>query len=201
MNLPNKITITRILLVFVFMFFLFSKGVFFKSMALVTFLVAAFSDLLDGYLAKKYNMVTTFGKIMDPVADKMLTLAAFLAFVEMKLVPAWIVLIIVFREVLITSIRLVALARNEVLPAGKGGKNKTASQMLSIFIILIFIVIREAGVQTFGFWDGSFEYWYRQVIFVMMLVTAGLTLTSGIAYIAGNKKYFFNGNHCDQQDD
>ena len=201
MNLPNKITITRIVLVFVFMFFLFSKGVFCKSMALFTFLVAAFSDLLDGFLAKKYNMVTTFGKIMDPVADKMLTLAAFLAFVEMKLVPAWIVLIIVFREVLITSMRLVALARNEVLPAGKGGKHKTASQMLSIFIILIFIVIREAGVQTFGFWDGSFEYWYRQVIFIMMLITAGLTLTSGISYLVGNKKYFFNGNNCDQQND
>lgn len=193
MNLPNKITIGRIVLVFVFMFFLFSKGVLFKSLALATFIVAAISDYFDGYFAKKYNMMSNFGKIMDPVADKLLTLAAFLAFVEMKLVPAWIVLIIVFREVLITSIRFVALSRNEVLVAGQGGKHKTGAQMISIFTILVFIIIREAGVRTFGFWNESFEYWYRQVIFVMMLITAALTLASGIAYLVGNKKYFFNG--------
>ena len=141
MNLPNKITVARIILSFIFMVFLFSKGLAAKTMALVTFMAAAFSDYLDGFIAKKYNIVSDFGKIMDPVADKILTLAAFLAFVEMKLVPAWMVVIIILRELIITGIRLMALRDNDVLPAGMGGKQKTISQMLSIFIILIFIII------------------------------------------------------------
>lgn len=193
MNLPNKITLARILLTFVFMVCLFMSGLFWKVAALCVFVIAVCSDYLDGFIAKKYNISSDFGKIMDPVADKILTLAAFLAFVEMKLVPAWIVVIIIMRELLITSIRLKALSHNEVLEAGMGGKHKTASQMLSIFVILVFIIIKEAGVQTFGFWNASFEYWYRQVIFVLMLITAILTVISGISYLAGNKKYLLNG--------
>ncbi len=194
MNLPNKITITRIVLAFVFMFFLFSKGVVCKSLALVTFIIAAFSDYLDGFLAKKYNMTSDFGKIMDPVADKVLTLAAFLAFVEMKLVPAWMVVIIIMRELLITSIRLMALRNKEVLQAGMGGKQKTVSQMVSILVILVFIVFKEMGVRAFDFWNPTFEYWHRQLIFILMLITVALTVISGFSYIIGNKKYLLGGN-------
>ncbi len=189
MNLPNRITLARLGLAFLFMVFLFSRGLFAKAMALGIFTVAAFSDYLDGFIAKKYGITSDFGKIMDPVADKVLTLAAFLAFVEMKLIPAWMVVIIIARELLITSIRLVALKSREVLPAGRGGKHKTVSQMLSIFAILVFIVIKEAGVQRFGFWNDSFEYWYLQVIFVMMLITVALTMISGASYLHRNKKY------------
>jgi len=194
MNLPNKITISRIALVFVFMIFLFSKGVPAKSMALLIFIIAAFTDYLDGFIAKKYNIISNFGKIMDPVADKILTLAAFLAFVEMKLVPAWMVVIIILRELLITSIRIAALRNDTVLAAGRGGKHKTVSQMLSIFIVLVFIIIKEAGISPMGFWNASFEYWYEQLIFYMMLLTVILTITSGIAYIVGNKQYLFYEN-------
>ncbi|RKY42669.1 MAG: CDP-diacylglycerol--glycerol-3-phosphate 3-phosphatidyltransferase [Candidatus Makaraimicrobium thalassicum] len=193
MNLPNKITLTRIVLAFVFMLFLFSRCLFGKVMALGIFVIAAFTDYLDGFIAKKYSMISDFGKIMDPVADKVLTLAAFLAFVEMKLVPAWMVVIIIMRELVVTSIRIMALRYNEVLPAGWGGKHKTVSQMLSIFVILIFIVVKETGVRTFEFWNPSFEYWYRQLIFILMLVTVALTVISGVSYLAGNKKYLFNG--------
>ncbi|MGB2600887.1 MAG: CDP-diacylglycerol--glycerol-3-phosphate 3-phosphatidyltransferase [Candidatus Omnitrophota bacterium] len=192
MNLPNKITIGRIVLAFIFMIALFCGGLTSKILALVIFLVAAATDYLDGYFAKKYNSFSDFGKIMDPVADKILTLAAFLAFVEMKLVPAWMVVVIIMRELLITSIRLRALMKKEVLAAGMGGKHKTASQMLSIFVILIFIVIKEAGVSTFGFWNNSFEYWYKQLIFILMLITVALTIISGVSYLIGNKKYLFN---------
>ena len=150
MNLPNKITITRIVLAFIFMIFLFVEGVMAKTMALVIFLAAALSDYLDGFIAKKYDIISDFGKIMDPVADKILTLAAFLAFVEMKLIPAWMVVIIILREFIITGIRLMALRQNDVLPAGVGGKQKTISQMLSIVIILVFIIIKEAGHSIFG---------------------------------------------------
>ena len=192
MNLPNKITILRMVLTFVFMLFLFTKSVFGKTMALATFLVAAFTDYLDGFLAKKYNHITDFGKIMDPVADKILVIAAFLAFVEMKLVPAWMVVIIILREMVITSIRVRALMYRQVLPAGIGGKHKTVSQMLSILVILVFIVIRETGTSVFGFWNSSFEYWYRQMIFILMLITVALTIVSGVSYLAGNRKYLFN---------
>ncbi|MFC1480546.1 CDP-diacylglycerol--glycerol-3-phosphate 3-phosphatidyltransferase [Candidatus Omnitrophota bacterium] len=192
MNLPNKITLSRIVLTFVFMFFLFSKCLFGKVMALGIFAVAVFTDYLDGFIAKKYNITSAFGRIMDPLADKILTLAAFLAFVEMKLVPAWMVVIIIMRELVITSIRLRALRHNEVLAAGMGGKHKTVSQMLSILVILVFIVIKETGVKAFGFWNASFEYWYKQLIFILMLITVALTIISGIAYLVGNKKYLFN---------
>ena len=195
MNLPNRITIARIVLTFVFMIFLFSEGFTFKVMALLTFIIAAFSDYLDGFIAKKYDMRSDFGKIMDPVADKVLTLAAFLAFVEMKLVPAWMVVIIIMRELLITSLRFLAFKNNEILPAGAGGKHKTVSQMLSILVILIFIVFKAAGERVFGFWDATFEYWYKQVIFILMCITVALTIGSGISYIMGNKKYLNNGNN------
>ena len=193
MNLPNKITIARILLTFVFMIFLFSKGLAAKSLALATFVVAMISDYLDGFIAKKYNLISDFGKLMDPIADKVLTLAAFLAFVEMKLIPAWIVVVIIIRELVITGLRIMALNKNEVLASGWGGKHKTVSQMISIFFILIFIVFREAGVSTFGFWNASFEYWYRQLIFVLMLITVIFTIVSGSSYIIGNKKYMSSG--------
>ena len=192
MNLPNKITITRIFLTFVFMICLFSKGLTAKSLALGIFVLAAISDYLDGLIAKKFNITSDFGKIMDPVADKILTIAAFLAFVEMKLIPAWMVVVIILRELVITSIRLRALANKDVLHAGWVGKHKTFSQMFSIFVILVFIVIREAGVETFDFWNASFEYWYRQLIFILMLITVALTIISGVSYLVGNKNYLLN---------
>ena len=192
MNLPNKITLARIGLTFVFMFFLFSEGLAFKCLALATFIIAMLSDYLDGYIAHKYDSVTSFGKLMDPIADKVLTLAAFLAFVEMKLIPAWMLVIIIFRELLITGLRVMALMNKKVLPAGKGGKHKTFSQMLSIFAILIFIIFKESGVEVFGFWNDSFEYWYRQIIFALMLVTVLLTIISGVSFMLDNRKYIRN---------
>ncbi len=193
MNLPNKITIARIALTFIFMIFLFSNGIVFKIAALVTFMIAALSDYLDGFIAKKYDLKSDFGRIMDPVADKVLTLAAFLAFVEMKLIPAWILVVIIMRELLVTSLRILALKNNEVLPAGVGGKHKTFSQMFSIVVILLFIIFKESGVEVFDFWNPSFEYWYRQVIFILMLITVVFTVGSGVSYIVGNKKYIQNG--------
>jgi CDP-diacylglycerol--glycerol-3-phosphate 3-phosphatidyltransferase len=192
MNLPNKITLIRIALVFIFMFFLFSKGLIFKCLALLTFIAAAFSDYLDGFIAKRYHIVSDFGKLMDPIADKILTLAAFLAFVEMKLIPAWMVVIILMRELIITGFRFLALTRGDVLPASLAGKQKTVSQMFSIFVILLFIIFREAGVRVFGFWSPDFEYWYKQIIFILMLITVALTIISGVSYLINSKKYFLN---------
>lgn len=192
MNLPNKLTILRIALVAVFMVFLFSHGVAAKTLALITFLVASLTDLLDGYIARKNNMVTTFGRLMDPIADKILVLAAFIAFVEMKLIPAWMVVIIIFREVAVTGLRVTALTQGKVLAAEDGGKHKMVSQVFSIFAILLFLILKETEIRVFGFWNSSVERIYRDTIFIMMLITTLLTLMSGISYLIRNKGVYFN---------
>ena len=192
MNLPNKLTILRIVLVAVFMFFLFLHGVIFKCLALAIFLTASFTDFLDGYIAKKNNMVTDFGKLMDPIADKILVLSAFLAFVEMELIPAWMAVIIIFREFAVTGLRVAALGQGKVLAADDGGKHKMVSQVFSILAVLLFLIFREAGIKVFGFWDASTERIYKDAIFFLMLITTSLTLISGIAYLIKNKGVYFN---------
>ncbi|MDO8536493.1 MAG: CDP-diacylglycerol--glycerol-3-phosphate 3-phosphatidyltransferase [Candidatus Omnitrophota bacterium] len=195
MNLPNKLTVLRIILVFVFMLFLFSQGVAAKVLALATFIAASATDFLDGYIAKKMKMVTDFGKLMDPIADKILVLAAFLAFVEMELIPAWMVVIIIFREVAITGLRLSALGRGKVVAADEGGKHKMVSQVFSIFAILLFLIFREAGIKVFDFWNSSTERVYKDTIFILMLITTLMTLISGISYFIKNKGVYFNAKN------
>lgn len=193
MTLPDKLTISRIILTFVFMFFLFSGGVPAKSLALFTFLVAAFTDFLDGFIARERNISTDFGKLMDPIADKILILAAFIAFVELGIVPAWMVVIIVLREIIITGLRLFSLTKGKVIPADMGGKQKMVSQVGSIVVILAFLVFREAGIKVFKFWTDRTEVVYKDAIFGLMLITTALTLVSGIGYLVKNRDVYFNG--------
>ncbi|MCM8765410.1 MAG: CDP-diacylglycerol--glycerol-3-phosphate 3-phosphatidyltransferase, partial [Candidatus Omnitrophica bacterium] len=147
MHLPNILTILRIMLTFVFMHFLFSPGLLYKFLAIFIFLLAMLTDYWDGYFARKKNLVTNFGKLMDPLADKILVLSAFLSFVEMKLMPAWMAMIIVFRELLITGVRLLAISEGRVIPAMRAGKHKTASQYLAILLTLTLLFIREIMVK------------------------------------------------------
>jgi CDP-diacylglycerol---glycerol-3-phosphate 3-phosphatidyltransferase len=192
LNLPNKLTVFRIVLAGVFMLLLFSRGVLAKTLALAVFLCASLTDYLDGYIAKKNNMITDFGKLMDPIADKILVLSAFLAFVEMELIPAWMVVIIIFREVLITGLRISALTKGRVIASDDGGKHKMVSQVLSVLAILLFIIFREGGGSVFNFWSESTELLYKDAIFLFMLFTTILTLISGISYLARNKGVYFN---------
>ena len=192
MNLANQLTISRIFLTFVFMAFLFAGGVAAKAMALATFILASFTDFLDGFIAKRHNMTSDFGKLMDPIADKILVLAAFLAFVEMKLVPAWMVLVIVLREVFVTGFRIAALGRHKVIAADEGGKHKMVSQVLSILAILVFIILREAGIKTFIFWTPEIENIYKDAIFFLMSVTVLLTIVSGTSYLLKNREVWTN---------
>lgn len=187
MNVANRITMLRILLTFVFMFFLFVNGLWAKVISLAIFIIAALSDFFDGMIAQKNNMVTDFGRLMDPIADKILVLAAFAAFVQMQLIEAWMFVIIVSREILITSLRLFALNKGKVLSAAKAGKHKTVSQMAVIFIILGFIVFKEVML-TFFTWNPSWEKFFRQGISLLMLFTVGLTLYSGLSYLWENRK-------------
>lgn len=192
MNLPNKLTVFRIVLTFVFLAFLFSKGLEAKVLALAIFLLASFTDLLDGFLAKKRNEITDFGRLMDPIADKILVLAALLAFVEMKIIPAWMVIIIIFREVAITGLRILALTKGKIIAADGGGKHKTVWQTFVIFAILLFLVFRDGGRAHFGFWNPRIEIIYLDAVFVFMLLIVVLTLTSGISYLVRNREVYSN---------
>ncbi|MDD3906342.1 MAG: CDP-diacylglycerol--glycerol-3-phosphate 3-phosphatidyltransferase [Candidatus Omnitrophica bacterium] len=192
MNLPNKLTILRIALTFVFMAFLYTHGVAAKVLALFTFTLAAVTDALDGYIAKKRNEITDFGRLMDPIADKILVLAALLAFVEKGVVPAWMAVIIIFREVTVTGLRLLALTKNKVLQADGGGKHKTVWQISAIIIVLIFLILKEGGARIFPFWNAGVEATYRNGIFAIMLVAVVLTLLSGVSYFIKNKEVYSN---------
>ena len=187
MNIANRLTISRIILTFVFMFFLFCKGIFAKSAAFLIFSLAALSDFLDGHIAKQKNIVSDFGKFMDPVADKILILAAFAAFVQMHLIEAWMLVIIIARELLITSLRLFALNKGKVLEASRSGKHKTALQMFVIFWILGFILFKEVMLRFFT-WNPAWERFSSQGIYILMWIVVGLTLYSGISYLWENRK-------------
>jgi CDP-diacylglycerol--glycerol-3-phosphate 3-phosphatidyltransferase len=169
------------------MFFLFCHGLWAKALSLLLFIAAAISDYLDGFIAQRKNMVTDFGKLMDPIADKILVLAAFAAFVQMQLIDAWMFVIIVSREILITSLRLFALNKGKVLAATRAGKGKTFSQMTVILLILIFVVYKEVMLAYFT-WNPSWENIFRHSIYILMLLTVGLTLYSGLSYLWDNRK-------------
>ncbi len=192
MNVANALTMSRIVLTFVFMFFLFSHGLLPKVLALIVFVVASLTDMLDGLVAKSTHSVTDFGKLMDPIADKVLTLAAFLGFVQMEIVPAWMVVIIMLREFSITGLRLLALNEGRVIPASEGGKHKTVSQFVAICAILIFLVIKEAGAKTRAIWNPQMEHVGKEVIYSLLLITVVLTTVSGVSYLVKNKEIWLN---------
>ena len=187
MNLPNKLTITRIILTFVFIYFISKEGLSFVVAATLLFILACLTDFADGYIAKKYHLVSDFGKLMDPIADKFLILAAFLAFVRMQIVENWMVILILGREIIVTSLRIFALTRDKVLAAERVGKHKTVSQMVAIFAILGFIIFKES-LYSRSQWSESIEIWWRCGIDMLMLITVGLTLISGFSYIWNNRK-------------
>jgi len=188
MNLSNKLTLSRIGLTFLMMAFIFLDGVIPKICAFLIFLLACLTDFLDGWFARKRKEISDFGKIMDPVADKVLVLGAFLSFVQLQLVPAWMVVLVIIREFLITGMRLFAIRKGVVLAAESAGKHKTVSQMVTIFVILIFLVIREEAV-SFSFWDKRFQIDFRYGIFVLMSITVIFTLYSGWNYFWQNRKF------------
>ena len=138
MNLPNKLTILRMIMIIPFVVFMLVPigGGAAKWIALALFVVASLTDLLDGKIARKYNLVTTFGKFMDPLADKLLVCAALICLVEMGKIPAWIVIIIVSREFIISGFRLVASDKGVVIAAGNRGKFKTTFQMVMIVLMI-----------------------------------------------------------------
>ncbi len=140
MNLPNKLTIFRVILIPVFIIALMSGIIpepVNRYVGVVIFCVASFTDYLDGHIARKYNLVTNFGKFMDPLADKLLVSSALICMIELGFLPAWIVIIIISREFIITGFRLIAAEGRLVIAASWWGKIKTVTQMLMIILVLL----------------------------------------------------------------
>ncbi len=177
MNLPNILTVTRIFLTCIFVFFLYQEPRVFHLLAIVVFVAAAWTDFWDGHLARKHNLHTAFGKIMDPIADKFLVLSAFFVFADLKIIALWMFIVIFIREVGITLIRFYAMTKGKVLAAEKAGKWKTTAQMITVGIILIFIAHFPPliGIQT--------------ITWAMFIVIA-LTLYSGISFLWNNRGLF-----------
>jgi CDP-diacylglycerol---glycerol-3-phosphate 3-phosphatidyltransferase len=194
MNLPNKLTVSRFGLTVVFLWAMFSNFKYSHTLALVFFCLAGVTDILDGRIARSRNLITNFGILMDPLADKIMTCSAFVAFVESThlnpaapvKVAAWMVVIIVARELAITGLRLLAASKNIVLAAERFGKHKTISQIVAIITLLVVDACPEWPAPLGNF----FAPWTPMFARVMLWVTVALTTISGGIYLWRNRKLY-----------
>lgn len=192
MNTPNKLTLIRVVLAPVFLFVIL--GEYFPHRFLIAGIVfglASLTDALDGRIARKYNEITDFGKFLDPLADKMLVTAALIAFVELQFINTWIAMIIITREFLVTSLRLVAAGSGKVIAASNWGKAKTISQVIAILLILALKEFIElAGPLGFTLPEKTLYIMDNTGRFVMWLATI-LTVISGAIYIWDHRDYIY----------
>ena len=192
MNVPNKLTLSRFALTLAFLGVIFSQVRFRETVALLLFSIASLTDYFDGKIARRDKLVTNFGILMDPLADKILVCSAFIAFVGLQWMEAWMVVVIVARELAITGLRLLAASKNIVLAAEGFGKHKTIAQIVAIIAILVFYSYREWG--TFGtsifgfplFW-GPWITWFKPLA---VWVAVGLTMLSGWLYLWRNRAVY-----------
>ena len=181
MNLPNKLTVLRIIMVPFFVFFMLTDvgGAANKWIALAIFAVASLTDLLDGKIARKYNLVTNFGKFMDPLADKLLVCSAMICLIPSGKLAAEIVIIIIAREFIISGFRLIASDNGVVIAASYWGKFKTTFQMIMIILLILNI-----------------DYPYSNIVnMVIMYIALALTIISLLDYIIKNYKVFIDGSN------
>ena len=163
----NKITVLRIILIPVFLILAYWEH---RVAALIVYLIACISDFADGYFARHYNQITNFGKFMDPLADKMLVLAAMCWFIEKGQMPGWIVAVVLFREFAVSGLRLIAVEQNRVIAAAWSGKIKTATTMVALALMMVFPV-----------------KWLNVVCSILILIT---TVYSGVEYFVKNRDVF-----------
>jgi CDP-diacylglycerol---glycerol-3-phosphate 3-phosphatidyltransferase len=198
MNLPNKLTVSRFVLTAFFLCALFCPWQipFRNTLALFFFCVASFTDFLDGKIARSRNLITNFGILMDPLADKILICSAFVAFVESThlhadapvKVAAWMVIVIVARELTITGLRLLAASKGVVLAAEKYGKHKTVSQIIAIIALLL----TDANAEWNQPLQNIFAGWLPLFAMIMLWLTVALTAASGLIYLWRNRALYLN---------
>ena len=191
MNLPNKLTVLRVILVPFFVFFILSDFIPHHNLiALVIFAAASYTDHLDGKIARRDNLITNFGKFMDPLADKILVISALTCFVALGSVSPWFLILIVFREFAVTSIRLVASSGSgKVIAANIWGKAKTVSQIVAVIIILITSYVKELSALGFFTLGDSALLTMNLADIAVMVICTVLTLVSGWIYIKENLEF------------
>lgn len=194
MNLPNKLTLSRFGLTVAFLAVMFSGVPYHESIALILFIAAGISDFLDGQIARRRKLITNFGILMDPLADKIMVCSAFIAFVELGWFAAWMTVIIVARELAITGLRLLAASKNVVLAAERFGKHKTISQIVAVIAIFIDHIIREdqwgsVGNAIFG-WHLGDHTWTWWVAETFKWLAVALTFISGWVYLWKNRALY-----------
>ena len=183
MNLPNKLTLLRIIMIPVFVVLLYLDFPFNNLVALAVFILASITDTLDGYIARKYNLITDFGKFLDPIADKLLVFSALLILLQQNTVNIWFVFIILLREFLVSALRMVASANGVVIAADKLGKWKTATTMVSLCGYLLSFVLFAYGV--------SFASMLLIFSQALMVIAVFLTVVSGLQYFWNCRKVVF----------
>lgn len=188
MNLPNKLTIFRIILVPIMVIITFFDIDIKWILVDAIFIIASLTDKLDGHIARSRNLVTTFGKFLDPIADKILVLAAMLVLVEAAKLPAWIPIIVLFREFIVSGYRLVAVEKGgKVVAASVWGKLKTVTQMVAL--VLAIIDPNAFGACFTGILSG-FSFWYNLIVTILMIISVVATIFSGVDYIVKGKDLF-----------
>jgi CDP-diacylglycerol---glycerol-3-phosphate 3-phosphatidyltransferase len=193
MNLPNKLTVSRFVLTALLLVVMMSRSAINDTAALAVFVAASLTDLFDGRIARSRKLITNFGILMDPLADKVLICAVFIALVERGQMPstevkvaAWMAIVIVSRELAITGLRLLAASRNVVLAAERYGKHKTISQMVAIIALLVL----DAYVEWPSFLQIVFRPWLAWFAWLALWVTVVLTVTSGVLYLWRNRALY-----------
>lgn len=185
MNWANRLTVSRLILTVAFVIALNSSWSYAHTAALTLFLVASVTDYFDGEIARRYQTITNFGKLMDPLVDKILIAAAFISLVPWRAIPAWAATVVVGREFLITGLRLLAGSQGVVLPAERLGKHKTSWQIVTVIYFLTLLAAAEWRTDTV-----STAWWQRAWHFggpLLVWITVALTLYSGLAYAWRNR--------------
>ena len=186
MNLPNILTLCRILVTPLFIILLFYDHPYAKSWALFIFVVAMLTDIFDGYYARKHNLVTDYGRFLDPLADKVMVLSALISFAVMDVIPYWMVSLIIFRDVFVTGLRMAMSSKNKTMVTSKIAKRKTLSQVLIIIFILFNIGFNTLPIS----WIKDlilFSKQYDLIYYLTLLVTL-FTVFTGLTYIYTNRK-------------
>ena len=194
MNLPNKLTVSRFVLTVGFLVVMFSRIPFHETIALVLFSAGGLTDFFDGQIARQRKLITNFGILMDPLADKIMVCSAFIAFVDLGWIPAWMVVVIVARELAITGLRLLAASKNVVLAAERYGKHKTISQIVAIIAILVVASYQDWGIVGravfgFGLFDRPWSLWFTEI---SKWVAVALTVISGCVYLWRNRALYMD---------
>ena len=192
MNLANKLTMLRIFLVPVFLIFIAVKGIPYGTIiATLIFIIASLTDQLDGYIARSRNQVTTFGKFMDPLADKLLVTSALISLVELGLIPSYAAIIIIAREFAVSGLRTIAASEGKVIAASWWGKIKTVIQIIAILLLLIKVNIETSSYLTTLINNNSvMNNFFNIAPIVFLYLAVIITIISGIDYFIKNKKVF-----------